>query len=408
MKLNLPLERRHSNRMAPIGIGVGGAAIGAALVWLLDPNRGARRRAEIRNRAGHAARTASEAADVSVRDIAHRSRGASAGLRGRVSEWRERLRGEPVDDRVLTERVRSRLGRLCSHPGAIEVVARDGTVELRGPILEAEVDQVLRGVSRVRGLEDVEDRLDVHRTPGDNPALQGGIDPGIRQARQDEHWNPATRTLGGAAGTGLIAWAVTRKDLLGAGAGLAGLGLLVRSLTNEPTTRIVGIGAGRRAVDIRKSIYVNAPVEEVFDFFSRLENFPRFMQHVRQVRPLGQNGRQWRWTVDGPAGMRISWDADVTEWIPNRMIAWKSVEGSPIRNAGSVRFESQDGGTRIGIRLSYNPPGGRVGHALSSALGANPRRQLDDDMVRFKSLLETGKATGREETVTKEELVERT
>lgn len=86
------------------------------------------------------------------------------------------------------------------------------------------------------------------------------------------------------------------------------------------------------------------------------------------------------------------------------MIGWRSVEGSLIGNEGTIRFEPDRGGTRLSIRLSYNPPGGALGHALVTALGANPKRQLDDDLVRFKSLLEKGKATGRAERVTKEQV----
>lgn len=399
MKLSLPQKRHHPDTMM-VGIGVGGLALGAALAWLLDPDRGGRRRAMLRDKARHATRSISEAAEVSARDIAQRGRGASASLRRGVSELRDRMQGRTVNDRVLVERVRARLGRLSSHPGAIDVIGHEGTITITGPILASEVDRVLRGVSRVRGVVDIIERLEVHETSGDVPALQGA--GSTARSRREANWSPAARTLIGATGTGLLAWGATRRDVLGTGAGLAGLALLIRSAVNEPTVRIAGVGAGTRAVDIQKSIHVEAAVEEVFDFFSRLENFPRFMSHVREV--VRQDWNRWRWTVSGPAGIPVSWEAVVTDQIPNELIAWQSVEGSSIRNSGRVRFLEEGTGTRIDIRMSYNPPGGRIGHALASALGANPKKQMDDDMVRFKSLLENEKATGREETVTKEEL----
>jgi uncharacterized membrane protein len=77
------------------------------------------------------------------------------------------------------------------------------------------------------------------------------------------------------------------------------------------------------------------------------------------------------------AGVPIHWQAELTQYVPNRIIAWRSVDGSLIRSAGSIRFEPDDGRTRLSIRLSYNPPGGALGHALVCALGADPKPQLD-------------------------------
>jgi uncharacterized membrane protein len=185
------------------------------------------------------------------------------------------------------------------------------------------------------------------------------------------------------------------------GVGLAGVGLLARAGTNLPTQRLAGV-SGRRAIDVQKTIRVNAPVDEVYRFWSNLENFPRFMAHVRQVEPTQQGG--YRWTVDGPAGAPVSWNAVITEEIPNKVIAWRSEPGSLVSNAGIVRFDSEDGGTRVHIRLSYSPPAGVVGHAAAALFGKDPKREMDDDLARFKSLIEVGKTTGRERQVRKEEI----
>jgi uncharacterized membrane protein len=144
----------------------------------------------------------------------------------------------------------------------------------------------------------------------------------------------------------------------------------------------------RRAIDFQKEVHVNAHVEEVFGFFSRFENFPRIMSHVREVVALGDSGRRWRWSVSGPAGLTVSWDAEITQYERNRVIAWKSL-GSMIRNAGIVRFEPEGNGTRLRLRMSYHPPGGVMGHALVTALGVNPQQQLDQDLMDFKSFLES-------------------
>jgi uncharacterized membrane protein len=163
-----------------------------------------------------------------------------------------------------------------------------------------------------------------------------------------------------------------------------------------------GAGGGRAAMRMQKTINIFAPVEEVYALWSNPEDFPRFMSHVRHVKH--ESGNRYRWTVDGPAGAPVSWEAEVTQQVPNQVIAWKSVPGALVRNAGIVRFRSQDAATTVHILLSYNPPGGAIGHAVAALFGKDPKRALDDDLVRLKSLLETGKTTAHGETVRKEEV----
>jgi uncharacterized membrane protein len=99
------------------------------------------------------------------------------------------------------------------------------------------------------------------------------------------------------------------------------------------------------------------------------------------------------------------WDAEITERVPDEVLAWRSVPGAVIANAGIVRFERcPDGSTRLDLRMSYNPPAGAVGHAVASIFGADPKHALDDDMVRFQSLLERGKTTAHGAPVRIEEI----
>ena len=103
--------------------------------------------------------------------------------------------------------------------------------------------------------------------------------------------------------------------------------------------------------------------------------------------------RQWHWVVSGPADAApVEFDAIVTDCVPNRVLAWKTSEGSLIAHAGLVRFDPVDSNrTRIQIRLSYNPPGGALAHGVLSLFGADPKRRLDEDLVRMKTALETGR-----------------
>src|SRR6185503_5854390 len=101
----------------------------------------------------------------------------------------------------------------------------------------------------------------------------------------------------------------------------------------------------------------------------------------------------------------FEWDAVITRLEDGKVLEWKSVEGSTVENAGIIHFEDLgEGRTRLDIRLSYNPPAGVIGHAFAKLLGADPKKQMDDDLLRFKSLMELGKATGHEQ-VSRDELV---
>ncbi len=376
---------------------INGMLIGAGLMYLLDPVKGDRRRALLRDQLVHAANQLGDALDTSVRDLQHRSYGV-------VAETRGRLRSEEVSDDELVARVRSELGRVVSHPRSIHVEAHGGRVILSGPVLARELDDLLRAVQGVRGVEEVENRLDVHQSAGDVPGLQGqGHRPGHQLDVMQENWAPATRLLATVAGGVIALQGLRSGGILGSTLGLVGLGLLARGTTNLETKRLVGINAGRRAVDIHKSINVNAPVEEVFEFWSHYENFPRFMSHLKEVRRTG--AEMSHWVATGPAGVPFEWDAITTEFEPNEIIAWKSVEGSVIGNAGIVRFQpNEQGGTRVDIRMSYNPPAGAIGHAVASFFGADPRRAMNEDLVRFKSLIEEGKTTAHGDTVTRREM----
>jgi uncharacterized membrane protein len=374
-----------------------GVALGAGLMYLLDPDRGSRRRAQLRDQVVHLLNQAGDAADTSMRDLGNRGRGV-------VAEGRSRLRRETVSESVLQARVRSELGRLVTHPGAIEVMADGGRVTLCGPVLADEVETLLSGVSSVRGVEEVENRLEVHEGAGDVPGLQGqGPRPEPRFELLQENWSPAARLLMGTLGGALTLRGMRGRGSLDAALALAGLGILARAATNLETKRLTGVGAGRRAIDVYKTVNIDAPVEEVFAFWSNYENFPRFMSHLKEVRRTGE-GRS-HWVAEGPAGVPVAWDAETTAYEENRVIAWKSIGDSPVGNAGIVRFAADpEGGTRVDIRLSYNPPAGALGHAVASFFGADPKHALDEDMVRLKSLLEFGKTSARGETLTREEI----
>src|SRR5687768_17465265 len=129
------------NKGLTFGAGLG---LGSGLMFLLDPDRGKRRRALLRDKCAWSARKTGEAAQVTARDLRNRAQGIASSVQST-------FRSEPVDDQKLTERVRSKLGRVVSHPHAIGVTVLDGVVTLSGPILTEEVPYLLAEANRVSG-----------------------------------------------------------------------------------------------------------------------------------------------------------------------------------------------------------------------------------------------------------------
>jgi len=129
---------------------------------------------------------------------------------------------------------------------------------------------------------------------------------------------------------------------------------------------------------------------DVYTFWRDLEHLPVFMQHLEEVRAL--TDRRSHWTVKGPAGRPIEWDAEITEDRPGDVIAWRSLDGSEVANGGSVKFSDApaDRGTEVRVDLQYDPPGEEIGAVVAKLFGEEPQQQLRDDLRRFKQVMETG------------------
>jgi uncharacterized membrane protein len=365
----------------------GGLLLGAGLMYFLDPVRGRKRRARIREQLSHAERVERQLVGKAKRDAQHRLHGLA-----------ERMRHSPspdAPDAVIEGRVRSALGRTISHPGAIEVDVHGGCVVLRGPVFAHEADAVLRCVRSVPGAREVIDRMERHATAAGISSLQG---EGKLPRPIREVWAPAYQVAAAGAGLALLAYGwLVRRGLGGRLLGLAGGALALRGTLNRPLPMIFGLDH-RRGVTVQKTITVHKPIEHVFDLWSRLDNFPLFMEHVRAVE-VEVGGRKSRWTVDGPANTKLEFEAETTRYEHDRLIAWRTVPGQAFEHAGEVRFEEVPGGTRVQVQLTYRPLGGLVGHAIAHVLGWDPKARMDDDMIRMKALLEEGKTRAHRERV---------
>ena len=235
--------------------------------------------------------------------------------------------------------MRSKLGRVVSHPHAVEVKTNKGIVTLSGPVLADELHPLLDAVAAVSGVKSIENWLEVHEHAGEIPALQGGRPrQGERFGPLKTNWSPTTRVVATVAGGALAAYGAKRRGLVGTAAGSVGLGIVARALTNFETARLLGLDEQeqRKVIDIQKTINIEAPVDQVFDYWAHPENFPDFMTHVHEVRRIGDG--LYRWSVGGPAGILVQWDVQITDLDFNKLLAWgKGMPGRSQSNRPALR-----------------------------------------------------------------------
>ncbi len=369
-----------------------GATFGAALMYLYDPNHGRRRRSMIRDQFMGFRNNAGESLNTAVNDLQNRMRGFQSEVTGMMS-------GETPSDRVLEQRVRSQLGYLTHHAGSIQVHVSNGHATLNGDALASEVDHIVTGVSKVRGIYGVDNQLTVHETADNIPGLQG-----IEQSKQamseaGQNWAPSTRLVAGTGGGAMVVTGGMRGGLLGRLMSFGGWALILRSLTNLPLGQMLGMSRSRRVINVQRAFRIPAPVDKVYNFFDNFENFPRFMSHIEAVKKMDNNMSHW--VAKGPAGVSVEWDAVKTQDKPNEMIAWESTPDSEVKTTGAVRFrKAADDTTEVNIHMYYNPPAGALGHAVAAFFGADPESAMIDDMKKVKSLLTQGKTTVEGDEVT--------
>ncbi|HZS37632.1 MAG TPA: BON domain-containing protein [Polyangia bacterium] len=169
-----------------------GLAVGAGLMYTLDPARGRRRRGKLRDQVARGVHEVEERADVAARDLGHRARGLWFDLRSVFAR-------EQADDDVLAERAHARLGHLMAHPRTVELAVHDGRVTLRGKAPAADVERLLAALRAVRGVHDVENQLQ----PTDEPSRAFA-------PRLPFKWSPGARLLTALAAGMTIAYAARR------------------------------------------------------------------------------------------------------------------------------------------------------------------------------------------------------
>jgi len=143
-------------------------------------------------------------------------------------------------------------------------------------------------------------------------------------------------------------------------------------------------------MELHSSTTVTRPAQEVYESWRQFDRLPSFMAHLEEVRVTG--ARTSHWIASAPFGIDAEWDAETVEDIPGQRISWRSVEGADVANAGTVSFLPAPGGrgTEVHVDLAFDTPAGQVGRAIARYFGEDPSQQLDDDLRRFKQVMETG------------------
>jgi len=191
---------------------------------------------------------------------------------------------------------------------------------------------------------------------------------------------------------GFAARGTNRGRLAAATAAVAGVTVVDALCAQELTglSRVSVQTTAEGTLRVRRRTTVNRPPDALYRFWRDFSNAPRFMERVEAVQPSGE--RRTRWRARGPAGLAVEWDAEVTEERPGELIAWRTLDDTPFRHAGVVRFEPAPAGrgTVVTVEMEYAPPGGAVTATAAKLIGYAPEQQLQEDLRRFKQLMETG------------------
>jgi len=350
---------------------LGGAAAGALLMYMLDPDRGGTRRAQ----SAAAVRNAGSRTSSALGNVWH---GAGTRIGAAADSLRDGAAG--LADDLRTDGVASTAGAALERVGHAAGAALDAGLDKAKDTLGRAGGSIGNGMDKAgaaigtsygaRGLRArMRDAL---------PAGAGG------------EWTPAARNSALAGGGLLALYALTRRSPLALMLGLAGAALLARGATNQPLTGMLR-GRGMRmdqTIDFSRSIHIDAAPDDVYDVWANYENFPHFMSHVAEVRDLGR-GRS-HWVVRGPGGSEFEWNSVLTEQSRPHRLAWRSEAGAEIPQSGSIQFEPHRGGTLVTVHISYTPPAGVLGLGLASLLGSDPKARMDDDLARMKDFIERG------------------
>ncbi len=205
------------------------------------------------------------------------------------------------------------------------------------------------------------------------------------------HTSTEARLASLVGGAALITLAARDRSWRGVGLALAGAPLVWRGATGSWPIHRTAAEPSVESVPapIQVSLTIGRPRQELWEFYRRLENLPRFMRHLESVEDLG-NGRS-HWVAKSPVGLRVDWEAEIVGESEGRYLAWRSLPGSRVHNVGSVHFEDAPAGRGTVVRVEMEArPGNALARTMGRALDPMTEQQVHEDLRRFKNLMEAG------------------
>ncbi len=145
-----------------------------------------------------------------------------------------------------------------------------------------------------------------------------------------------------------------------------------------------------RAIKVKRSLTINKSPEELFRFWRNFENLPRLMNHVQSVKVLDNTHSHW--VAKAPGNTSVEWDAEIFNEKENELIAWRSLPGATVPNAGTVQFKKAPGnqGTEVRVEIDYQPPAGVIGAVFAKIFGEEPNQTVQEDLRHLKQMMEAG------------------
>jgi uncharacterized membrane protein len=160
--------------------------------------------------------------------------------------------------------------------------------------------------------------------------------------------------------------------------------MLGRERRRDDTRRALG---GSKGTFLRERVIVRAPVEQLYAFWRNPANLPYVMPYLEHVEPI--DATRSHWTIAGPAGTCLEWDAEVINEVPFETIGWQSLPGADVASAGSVHFRELGRGlTEIVVTMQYDPPAGRLGASMAALIGASAVKRVQLALQEFKRSME--------------------
>lgn len=221
------------------------------------------------------------------------------------------------------------------------------------------------------------------------------------------------RTMSLVGGIALLTFALLQRNKLSLPAFLGGLGLLYHSTTgNSPINSVLNRNTAvnsnsqsvsvphEQGIHVERAITIDRPVEDLYNFWRDPANMPQVMGYVESIEPIGKN--RTHWTIKSPVGgMKVEFDSEIYTDTPNEVISWRSLPGSQVQNAGSVRFKPAPAGrgTEVHLKVEFVPPGSPLAQVVLKLFGDVPNQFFAQSLRELKQMMETGeKATTEGQT----------